>query len=72
MNSLRVVIAVKLNASPRGRVGVRMNRSARGRSVERFEWSNGLDSVPYIRTYLFLLLQLVVILIDNCVNNMFL
>ena len=41
------------NASKRSRVGVGMNRSARGGSVKRFERSNGLDTVLY-KNYLFL------------------
>ena len=47
MNSLCAVIAAWRNASQRSRVGVGMNRSARGLSVKRFERSNKLDSALY-------------------------
>ena len=38
------------------RIGVGMNRSATGRSVERFDLSDGLDSAPYKNTPLHVLL----------------
>ena len=38
-----------------GRIGVGMNRSAIGRSVGRFDLSNGLDSAPYKNTPLHVL-----------------
>ena len=48
MNSFRAVIAVRLNASQRSRVGVGMNRSTRGQIVKCFVRSNGLDTTLYI------------------------
>ena len=60
MNSLRAVIAAWLKAFQRSRVGVGMNRSAIGRSVKRFEHSQGLDtalcnSVPFSCGYMIVL-----------------
>ena len=44
------VISTWLNSSQRSRVGVLMNKSARGWSVKRFELSNGLDTALH-KTY---------------------
>ena len=66
------VIAARLNASQRSRVGVRMNRSATGGEtcVKSFEWFNRLNTVLmlyknkpfYVFYVMFLLLLFVCIL----------
>ena len=56
MNGLHAVIEVWLNASKRSRFGVRIKMSAGGRSVKRFERSNGLDIALFKNVPLFIYL----------------
>ena len=53
VNILRASLLHGYNVSRRSRVGVGMNRSARGWSVKRFERSNWLDTGLH-KTYLYL------------------
>ena len=52
VNSLRVVLAARLNTSHRRQAGVRINRYALERSVKRLERSDGLDTTLYKNIYL--------------------